>query len=238
SAVASPRRKPSASLGWSLPRARTGCSPVRDRALAEWLVRLYPRSFRAAVGGDLADAIADTLSARRRDGVPRSRSVLRAAADTLRNAPLVWTRAAVDALHHQPPNPATEGRGERSMLDKLGKDIRFGLRAWRRRPGLAAIALLTLALGIGVNTAMFSIVNGVLVRALPFRNAERLLLIWGRTPTMPQTIISYVEFQEFRHENKTFEEMGLWLTQSVNLTGSGEPQRITGSFVTGTFFDA
>ena len=123
------------------------------------------------------------------------------------------------------------------MLDKLGKDIRFGLRAWRRRPGLAAIALLTLALGIGVNTAMFSIVNGVLVRALPFRNAERLVLIWGRTPTMPQTIISYVEFQEFRHENKTFEEMGLWLTQSVNLTSTGEPQRITGSFVTGTFFD-
>ena len=123
------------------------------------------------------------------------------------------------------------------MLEKLGKDIRFGLRAWRRRPGLAAIALLTLALGIGVNTAMFSIVNGVLVRALPFRHAERLALIWGKTPSAPQTIVSYQEFQEFRRDNRTFDEMALWLTQSVNLTGNGEPQRITGSFVTGTFFD-
>ena len=123
------------------------------------------------------------------------------------------------------------------MMDKLRKDIRFGLRAWRRRPGLAAVALVTLALGVGVNTAMFSIVNGVLVRALPFRHADRLVLIWGRTPTNPQTILSFAEFQEFRRENRTFDEVALWLTQSVNLTGNGEPQRITGSFVSGTFFD-
>jgi putative ABC transport system permease protein len=162
--------------------------------------------------------------------------VLRAAADSLRNAPLAWSRAAVDGLA-APPAPATEFRGEPGMLEKLGKDLRFGLRMWRRRPGLAAIALLTLALGIGVNTAMFSIVNIVLVRALPFRHADRLVLIWGRTPSAPQTIVSYREFQEFRSENKTFDDVALWLTQSVNLTGSGEPQRITGSFVTGTFFD-
>jgi len=124
------------------------------------------------------------------------------------------------------------------MLDKLSKDVRFGLRSWRRRPGLAAIALSTLALGIGVNTAMFSIVNAVLVRALPFRHAERLVLIWGKTPTNPQTIISFNEFREFRRENRTFDEVALWLTQSVNLTGNGEPQRITGSFVSGTFFEA
>src|SRR5207247_351506 len=122
-------------------------------------------------------------------------------------------------------------------MDKVSKDIRFGLRSWRRRPGLAAIALVTLALGIGVNTAMFSIVNGVLVRALPFRHAERLVLIWGRTPTNPQTVVSFNEFQEFRRDNRTFDEVALWLTQSLNLTGNSEPQRITGSFVSGTFFD-
>ena len=81
------------------------------------------------------------------------------------------------------------------MFDHLRQDVRFGFRSWRRRPGLAAVALVTLALGIGVNTAMFSIVNAVLVRPLPFRHAERLVLLWARTPTAPQTIVSFAEFQ-------------------------------------------
>jgi putative ABC transport system permease protein len=211
---------------------------VRDRTLAVWLVRFYPPSFRAAVGDDLADAVVDSLAARRRAGVRRSRAVLAAVADAVRNAPAAWARAAADALaDRRRDNPGADPGREGSMLDTLLKDLRFGWRSWRRRPGLAALALSTLALGIGVNTAMFSIVNGVLLRALPFRNAERLVLIWGRTPAAPQTVISYREFQEFRRENRTFDDVALWLTQSVNLTGSGEPQRITGSFVSGSFFD-
>src|SRR5947208_9252059 len=177
------------------------------------------------------------MSARQRRGASRSRTVLLALADTLHNAPPAWVRAALGSLHSRVPSRHAHYSGERTMMDKLRKDIRFGLRAWRRRPGFAAVALVTLALGVGVNTVMFSIVNGVLVRALPFRHADRLVLSWGRTPPNPQPILSFAEFQEFRRENGTFDEVALWLTQSVNLTGNGEPQRITGSFVSGTFFD-
>src|SRR5436305_879198 len=81
-----------------------------------------------------------------------------------------WIRAAVELLGSGGAIRQPHHGGERTMMDKVRKDIWFGLRSWRRRPGLAAIALVTLALGIGVNTAMFSIVNGVLVRALPFRH--------------------------------------------------------------------
>src|SRR5438552_2565022 len=152
---------------------------------------------------------------------PTGRATLyRPCPDTLRNAPPAWTAAMFEALERRRTTGHLEASGERTMMDALRQDIRFGLRSWRRRPGLAAVALVTLALGIGVNTAMFSIVNAVLLRALPFRNAERLVLIWARTPTNPQTIVSYPEFQELRRENRTFDDVALWLTQSVNLTGS------------------
>src|SRR5262249_36695908 len=75
------------------------------------------------------------------------------------------------------------------------------------------------------------------VRGLAFRNGERLALVWGRTPTNPQTVVSYREHQAFRRDNRTFDDMALWLPQSVNLTGGGEPRRITGSFISGSFFD-
>jgi len=210
---------------------------VRERRIAVWLVRLYPPSFRAAVGSDLADVITDTMRMRRRAGVSAAPAIVAAAADAVKNASAAWGRAALDCLTGVASTQNAHGSEQVTMMDALRKDIRFGLRAWRRRPGLAVVALVTLALGIGVNTAMFSIVNAVLVRALPFKDADRLVLVWARTPTNPQTIVSFTEFQEFRRQNRTFDELALWLTQSVNLTGNGEPQRITGSFVTGTFFD-
>ena len=124
------------------------------------------------------------------------------------------------------------------MLDGLRQDLRHALRTWRRRPAFAAVAVLTLALGVGANTAMFSIVNAVLLRPLPFPYADRIVAWWGRSPGAPQTLVSYPELVELRERSRSFDALGLWLTQSVNLTGTGEPQRITGNFVSGSFFDA
>ena len=123
------------------------------------------------------------------------------------------------------------------MTDKLWQDIRYALRLWRRRPGFALVAIATLALGVGANTAMFSIVNAVLLRPLPFPNAERIVSVWGQTTAYPRGLISYREYQEIQKEAKTFEAMALWLGQSVNLTGVDEPQRLVGAFVTGSFFN-
>ncbi|HZW76504.1 MAG TPA: ABC transporter permease, partial [Caldimonas sp.] len=122
-------------------------------------------------------------------------------------------------------------------MDELRQDVGYALRLWRRRPGFALVAILTLALGIGANTAIFSIVNAVLLRPLPYADADRLAAIWTRTPTNPRSLISYDEYVAIREQRDTFDAAAVWLGQSVNLTGVTEPQRIVGNFVSGSFFE-
>src|SRR5262249_11827968 len=88
----------------------------------------------------------------------------------------------------------------------------------------------------GANTAMFSIVNAVLLRPLPYAHADRLVAIWGQTAAYPRGLISYQEFEEISQQRDTFESVAFWLPQSVNLTGVDEPQRLVGTFVSGSFF--
>jgi putative ABC transport system permease protein len=123
------------------------------------------------------------------------------------------------------------------LLDGLRMDMRYALRVFRRNPGFAVVGMLTLAIGIGANTALFSIVNAVLLRPLPFPNADRLLALSASTPTRPLSLLSYREYLTIREQAPSMESVGLWLTQSVNLTGVDRPERITGNFVTGSFFD-
>jgi putative ABC transport system permease protein len=123
------------------------------------------------------------------------------------------------------------------MLDKLRQDLRYALRLWARRPAFAIVAILTLAIGIGANTAMFSIVNAVLLRPLPYADADRLVSVWGRTAAFPRGLLSYKEYEEIREQSRTLDAIGLYLGQSVNLTGVNEPQRLVGIFASGSFFD-
>jgi len=125
------------------------------------------------------------------------------------------------------------------VIDKLMQDVRYALRLWRRRPMFAFVAILTLALGVGANTAMFSIVNAVLLRPLPYPDADRLVSVFTKpeSSNFRQGLLSYQEYEEIARQSGTVESIGLYLGQSVNLTGSNEPQRLVGTFVTGTFFD-
>jgi len=204
---------------------------VRDRRLAWWLVRLYPPRFRRDVGLALVDALEDQMGARRASGASSLGARLPAIADTVGNAFAAWIDSAGSGAA-KPPRP--KGR---TVLDKLLQDVRYALRLWRRRPGFALVAIATLALGIGANTAMFTIVHAVLLRPLPYDHADRLASVWGRTPTYPRGLLSYREYRELRNKPGTFEAVGLYFPQSVNLTGADEPQRLVGSFVTGSFFD-
>ena len=104
-------------------------------------------------------------------------------------------------------------------------------------PGFTAVAVLTLAVGIGATTALFSVVNAVLLRPLPFPHADRLLSVSVRTPSRPVSLLSWREYVVLRDQTASMEAVALWLTQSVNLTGGTEPERITGAFITASFFE-
>jgi len=221
-----------------------------DRRFAWWLVWLYPPRFRRDVGLGLADALDDRMRARRSAGAAGVVVRMRAALDTIQNAGAEWFEVArlkpsrfestysthttywADVTYSTPA--IQKGR---PMFDKLSQDIRYALRLWRRRPGFALVAILTLALGIGANTAMFSIVNAVLLRPLPYANADRLVSVWTKTPSFPRGLLSYREYEEIRKQSGSVDAVGLFLGQSVNLTGVDEPQRLIGIFATGSFFD-
>ena len=125
-------------------------------------------------------------------------------------------------------------------MDSVIKDIRYGLRSLLKRPGFTAIALLALALGIGANTAIFSLVNAVVIQPLPYPDPDRLVWAWGTVRNgINRASVAPLDYLDFRNQNKTFENLAASTTLpiSANLTGSGEPERLSGSAVTGNFFD-
>ena len=126
-------------------------------------------------------------------------------------------------------------------MDSLIKDIRYGLRGLVKRPGFTAIALVALALGIGANTAIFSLVNAVVLRPLPFPESERLVWMWGNIRNGGnRASVSPLDFLDYRSQNKTFEHFAAsgTLPNAVNITGNGDPERLPASIVTGDYFDA
>src|ERR1041384_4118033 len=124
-------------------------------------------------------------------------------------------------------------------MDSLIKDIRYGFRSLLKRPGFTAIALIALALGIGANTAIFSLVNAVVLRPLPFPEPDRLVWVWGKIRSGgSRASISPLDFQDYREQNKTFENFAasFSMPQPINITGNGDPERLNGSAVTGNYF--
>ena len=118
------------------------------------------------------------------------------------------------------------------------KDIRYGIRSLLKRPGLAAVALITLALGIGVNTAIFSAVDSVLLRPLPFKEPERLMAVWEHTPHLgiARNEFAPANYFDLRKQNQVFEDVGAFGQLSINLTGQGEPEQLEGQLVTANVF--
>jgi putative ABC transport system permease protein len=122
-------------------------------------------------------------------------------------------------------------------MEHLFQDLRHGLRLLAKSPGFTAVAVLTLALGIGANTAIFSLVNAVLLKPLAFPQESQLVVLTGQTRQEKRTEISYPEFEDWRRQSRSFSALSMWMTQSVNLTGVEEPQRVRGGFVSANFFD-
>ncbi|MEJ7576824.1 MAG: ABC transporter permease [Pyrinomonadaceae bacterium] len=124
-------------------------------------------------------------------------------------------------------------------MTTLLQDIRFGVRMLLKNPGFTFVAVLALALGIGANTAIFSIVNAVLLRPLPYGEPGKLVMVWmdNRAMGNKEDIHSYPNFVDYRDQNKVFETMAAYRNSSANLTGTGEPERILGAAATASFFN-
>jgi putative ABC transport system permease protein len=110
------------------------------------------------------------------------------------------------------------------------------MRTLLKRPGFTAVAVLTLALGIGANTAIFSVVNAVLLRPLPFKDSGRLVIVFETTQTVPRDFVSVPNLEDYRAGTRSFEEFATFVPQSVNMTGAGEPERVVGAFTTSSLF--
>lgn len=116
-------------------------------------------------------------------------------------------------------------------------DVRYCLRILVKNPGFTAVAVLTLALGIGANTTIFSLVHAVLLRPLPFPNARQIVLMHGRTDQMARTPISFPDLEDWRRQSQSFDGISAFAPQSINLTGQERPERLRGTFVSANFFD-
>jgi putative ABC transport system permease protein len=121
-------------------------------------------------------------------------------------------------------------------MESFLQDVRFGLRTLTKNPGFAYIAILTLALGVGANAAIFSIVNAVLLRPLPWSEPDRAVMIWSRWTAFDKTWVSDGEVNGYRQQSRTLADVGSWADGQVNLTGDGEPERVAAGFVTANLF--
>jgi putative ABC transport system permease protein len=118
----------------------------------------------------------------------------------------------------------------------LRQDIRYGARMMLKSPGITIIVIIALALGIGANTAIFSVVNAVLLRPLPYDEADRLVFLNEKSPVLDEMSISYPNFTDWRNQNQSFEKMGVYNRASYNLTGAGEAERIVTGQVSADLF--
>ena len=121
-------------------------------------------------------------------------------------------------------------------METLIQDVRYAARSLRRSPGFTLIAMLTLALGIGANTAIFSVVNGVLLRPLAYSNPDRLVMIWGHHEGIGHEAASLPDFLDWREQGTAFEGMAAVANTRFDVTGDGEPERIEAALTTANFF--
>ncbi|MFL5580800.1 MAG: ABC transporter permease [Gemmatimonadaceae bacterium] len=195
------------------------------RAVLRLLLRAYSPTFRERFGEEfVAFALARRAEARGRPlGALRFWAAL--AADVARTAPAERVEAR--------RTPTPQGPAEDTVVTFVN-DLHFAARAMRRRPGFTAVVAATLALGIGATTAVFSVVNAVLLQRLPWPHAERMVAISGQSPEGSDVGMSYPDYLLVRDGAAAFELVGATRNQSVTLAGVERPDRLTGAFATAT----
>ncbi len=121
-------------------------------------------------------------------------------------------------------------------IETFGQDLRYGARILAKNPGFTTVAVLTLALGIGANTAIFSVVNGVLLNPLPYWQPDQLVALYSGTTEGDRGISSYPNFLDWARNNRSFSALAAYRPDSFNLAGMGEPERVPAEMVSASFF--
>ena len=193
----------------------------------EWCIRLWQTLRGRRADGDLEEELRSHLAMAAEDEQRRGHSP--AAAVRASRIDAGGVTQTLDALRDQRGLP---------WLESLAKDSRYALRALRRSPTFTVVALLTLAIGIGANTAVFSVVNSVLLKPLPYPDADRLVAVWHTAPGAPGVAtvsgglrLSQSMYVTYAEENRTFEAIGLWAAAAMTVTGLAEPEQVRGVVV-------
>jgi len=176
-------------------------------------------SWKAQTGYDLDEEIEQHLDDRYRELIAGGRSP-EDAARLVREEVRGWTP-------------------QRAPLGGVAADVNFAVRTLRRRIGFAAVVIGTLALGIGANAAIFSFVDAVVIRSLPYPHGDRLVVVWGNLhrPGVEEIPASAGEYVDYRDHMRAFDAIAAYDTAGFNLTGGGEPERVDGALVSGSFFE-
>src|SRR5438270_4776158 len=154
------------------------------------------------------------------------------------NASELLNRELKRVERRAPANAVIPGR-EGKLFADLGQDLRFGLRTLIKNPGFTIVAVIALALGIGANSAIFSAVNAILLRPLPYKSPDQLVVLWENATHLgfPKDTPSPANFLDWRKQSTVFEGMAAFAERSFNLTGVGEPERLDGRRVSANLFD-
>jgi predicted permease len=196
------------------------------------LLYLYPGWYRRRFGRDMAEMFADELLEARHSGVT---AVIRlwgkAVADLVMNVPITYLPA-----YRRNAMPSLSDRRVSPMQNIL-RDVRLALRALTKQPMFAAIAVLTIALGIGANSAIFSVVNGVMLEPLPYQKPNDLVMVWTAYADNPKFPISVAEYLDYRTESDAMANVGAYTVHPVTITGSGMAERRQAAWATRSLFD-
>jgi predicted permease len=186
------------------------------------------------VGRDVDDELAFHLEMRARDARAQGLDTDTARREAARRfGDLERIRREVRAIDES----VLRERGRQSMWRDLRQDVNYAVRGLRRTPGFTVVALLTLAIGIGANAAIFSVVNAVLLRPLPFADPGNVVFLWNRKPDGQPAPLAPARMMDFRAQATSFSGMAAISHFSFTLTGRGDPEQISGASVSSTFFD-
>ena len=211
------------------------------------LLFAFPADMRRDFGDDMAVMFANQIEDARRSGRSTGRLWIRAVADALFNgaAERLGANERQRVSHASGKRPGGSGAAKppgrrwRWWVHAFQRDIRHAVRVLAKQPGVTFVAILTLALGIGANSALFSAVNAVLLRPLPYDDPDRIMTVWEKRPNegVMDNVVAPADYVDWAKMNTSFEGMAAMTSVSADLTGVGEPVRLFAGAVSPPFFD-